>query len=206
MWLWTCSLTCDVVLGIMRSTALVLVSAVWCDLGQLFWFRIYDVSLLVALFSRVCFFFFKQKTAYERRISDWSSDVCSSDLARRSPPDPRRRLRHGAPSATASRRAAARRPRRHSRHSRGNYGRPTGAGRDRRASSFSRKDRRPLFHKGVDRLAIVRGFVDDRLIGRAELENVAHPAVLRLAQQSLGKAQRAQIGRASCRERVGQYV
>src|SRR3546814_5034463 len=32
----------------------------------------------------VCFFFFKQKTAYEMRISDWSSDVCSSDL--KSPP------------------------------------------------------------------------------------------------------------------------
>src|SRR3546814_3412076 len=42
------------------------------------------------------FFFFKQKTAYEMRISDWSSDVCSSDLqigkngkrghARRQPP------------------------------------------------------------------------------------------------------------------------
>src|SRR3546814_4336014 len=30
------------------------------------------------------FFFFKQKTAYEMRISDWSSDVCSSDLL---PPD-----------------------------------------------------------------------------------------------------------------------
>src|SRR3546814_1247323 len=28
----------------------------------------------------VYFFFFKQKTAYEMRISDWSSDVCSSDL------------------------------------------------------------------------------------------------------------------------------
>src|SRR3546814_17741532 len=28
----------------------------------------------------VCLFFFKQKTAYELRISDWSSDVCSSDL------------------------------------------------------------------------------------------------------------------------------
>src|SRR3546814_9528682 len=28
------------------------------------------------------FFFFKQKTAYEMRISDWSSDVCSSDLQR----------------------------------------------------------------------------------------------------------------------------
>src|SRR3546814_6046302 len=33
-------------------------------------------------FTYVClvFFFFKQKTAYEMRISDWSSDVCSSDL------------------------------------------------------------------------------------------------------------------------------
>src|SRR3546814_6136600 len=29
-----------------------------------------------------CLFFFKQKTAYELRISDWSSDVCSSDLLR----------------------------------------------------------------------------------------------------------------------------
>src|SRR3546814_12956034 len=33
------------------------------------------------LLRLVCFFFFfKQKTAYEMRISDWSSDVCSSDL------------------------------------------------------------------------------------------------------------------------------
>src|SRR3546814_5024679 len=31
------------------------------------------------IFDRL-FFFFKQKTAYEMRISDWSSDVCSSDL------------------------------------------------------------------------------------------------------------------------------
>src|SRR3546814_2794700 len=30
---------------------------------------------------RKIFFFFKQKTAYEMRISDWSSDVCSSDLS-----------------------------------------------------------------------------------------------------------------------------
>src|SRR3546814_4910440 len=30
--------------------------------------------------GRVVFFFCKQKTAYEMRISDWSSDVCSSDL------------------------------------------------------------------------------------------------------------------------------
>src|SRR3546814_1320647 len=32
------------------------------------------------------FFFFKQKTAYEMRISDWSSDVCSSDLPPRAHP------------------------------------------------------------------------------------------------------------------------
>src|SRR3546814_2546164 len=32
------------------------------------------------LWCLFCFFFFKQKTAYEMRISDWSSDVCSSDL------------------------------------------------------------------------------------------------------------------------------
>src|SRR3546814_8483953 len=32
------------------------------------------------MFNIVVFFFFKQKTAYEMRISDWSSDVCSSDL------------------------------------------------------------------------------------------------------------------------------
>src|SRR3546814_16159938 len=35
------------------------------------------------LFWCVFFFFFKQKTAYEMRISDWSLDVCSSDLAGR---------------------------------------------------------------------------------------------------------------------------
>src|SRR3546814_3885086 len=33
----------------------------------------------------MCVFFFKQKTAYEMRISDWSSDVCSSDLSIRRP-------------------------------------------------------------------------------------------------------------------------
>src|SRR3546814_19209353 len=34
---------------------------------------------------RYVFFFFKQKTAYGMRISDWSSDVCSSDLPKRGP-------------------------------------------------------------------------------------------------------------------------
>src|SRR3546814_2162609 len=40
------------------------------------------VFCLITLFNLcVYFFFFKQKTAYEMRISDWSSDVCSSDLS-----------------------------------------------------------------------------------------------------------------------------
>src|SRR3546814_15088431 len=38
------------------------------------------MSRLLYGFERYVFFFFKQKTAYEMRISDWSSDVCSSDL------------------------------------------------------------------------------------------------------------------------------
>src|SRR3546814_5216217 len=50
-----------------------------CDIRLFFLF----VSICVWSFSvgfAVVFFFFKQKTAYEMRISDWSSDVCSSDL------------------------------------------------------------------------------------------------------------------------------
>src|SRR3546814_3610047 len=35
---------------------------------------------MLCLCLSIFFFFFKQKTAYEMRISDWSSDVCSSDL------------------------------------------------------------------------------------------------------------------------------
>src|SRR3546814_8184002 len=46
-----------------------------------------DIVFLVCIL--LFFFFFKQKTAYEMRISDWSSDVCSSDLV---PAHPARRL------------------------------------------------------------------------------------------------------------------
>src|SRR3546814_16519811 len=48
------------------------------------------------------FFFFKQKTAYEMRISDWSSDVCSSDLR-----TPRRARVSRVPAGRDRRRAAA---------------------------------------------------------------------------------------------------
>src|SRR3546814_14965320 len=41
------------------------------------------MSLELCRYLCMFFFFFKQKTAYELRISDWSSDVCSSDLPSR---------------------------------------------------------------------------------------------------------------------------
>src|SRR3546814_4955643 len=43
-------------------------------------FCLYYWTFYVYCMFFVLFFFFKQKTAYEMRISDWSSDVCSSDL------------------------------------------------------------------------------------------------------------------------------
>src|SRR3546814_2686668 len=100
-------------------------------------------SILVSIVCFV-FFFFKQKTAYEMRISDWSSDVCSSDL----------------PSACVLRNL------------------PGADG----AVVFSWIDRRP-----ADGLA-------DRRQG-------AQGAVLALLRPA-----GAEIGRASCRERVCQYV
>src|SRR3546814_3237220 len=47
--------------------------------------------LLCGVCAFFLFFFFKQKTAYEMRISDWSSDVCSSDLSQRPGEDDRHR-------------------------------------------------------------------------------------------------------------------
>src|SRR3546814_1129071 len=41
---------------------------------------LYVIVLMALCMLFGFFFFFKQKTAYEMRISDWSSDVCSSDL------------------------------------------------------------------------------------------------------------------------------
>src|SRR3546814_3910552 len=84
-------------------------------------------------------FFFKQKTAYEVRISDWSSDVCSSDLQQR----------------------------RTAKHLGGN--------------SFV--------------FGLVRAFVDRR--GEGSIRQLDHN------RRTEG---RYQIGRASCRERVCQYV
>src|SRR3546814_4305869 len=58
------------------------------------------VFVFVFFFYIIFVFFFKQTTAYEMRISDWSSDVCSSDLADRA------RQRRAVPQRHAARRPA----------------------------------------------------------------------------------------------------
>src|SRR3546814_8403723 len=57
----------------------------FCDLFSVLYLSHFSLYLIVSCdflchVDRFVFFFFKQKTAYEMRISDWSSDVCSSDL------------------------------------------------------------------------------------------------------------------------------
>src|SRR3546814_4338434 len=99
-----------------------------------------------------CFFFFKQKTAYELRISDWSSDVCSSDLA--------------------------------------NINDKTIAHQEAIILSMTKKERQnPKLLNGSRRRRIAEG------------SGTSVPEVNRLLKQLLQK-----IGRASCRERVCQYV
>src|SRR3546814_3285890 len=76
---------------------------------------------MIGSFISCYFFFFKQKTAYEMRISDWSSDVCSSDLTASYQRESRQRRKAGsgpAPwpqhqHAAGDRRRGQRRRRRH---------------------------------------------------------------------------------------------
>src|SRR3546814_5184196 len=80
-------------------------------------------ATLVYVDSWFLVFFFKQKTAYEMRISDWSSDVCSSDLKHntrrscRTPPRKRGDQASSSPNRDCPRRAVSTGPgwcRRHS--------------------------------------------------------------------------------------------
>src|SRR3546814_19454521 len=124
------------------------------------------------------FFFFKQKTAYEMRISDWSSDVCSSDLSTRRSRRPRaaRRNRGSDSCPPASWRAF---PRNVARAARG-WRRPT----DRPRRSAKRP---PL--------------ASEQLVQRLE-------ACVREQLRAFGRPalHRIEIGRATGRERVGQDV
>src|SRR3546814_3589713 len=101
------------------------------------------------------FFFFKQKTAYEMRISDWSSDVCSSDLKGL---QSLREYLHAAAQSVAARSATG------------------------------------LFRLAVDRVFTLKGH-------GTVVTGTVHDGVLSLSDDTLD-----QIGRASCRERVCQYV
>src|SRR3546814_9344068 len=105
---------------------------------------------LFLFMSHSVFFFFKQKTAYEMRISDWSSDVCSSDLA------------HAAQA------------------------------RARRAALGLRNLR------GVETMPVILDAQDQQ--HRRVLDDDARTACGAMANDV------GQIGRASCRERVCQYV
>src|SRR3546814_13410654 len=115
------------------------------------------------------FFFFKQKTAYEMRISDWSSDVCSSDLPRPRHPH-QRRDRHHQPVDFAAEQG------------------------------------------GVDRAVAIeipfeREVVVGRL-GRAQIRIACRTRTVADLRQVARQVEIGieKIGRASCRERVCQYV
>src|SRR3546814_17768441 len=113
-------------------------------------------------------FFFKQKTAYEMRISDWSSDVCSSDLWTR-PDIPAREI-------SALRENPALSP--------------------------------PRLHRAGQPLRHRHGVVPaDAAVGDA-LPVGQVPAGLQVlaAGHQVALDHHAEIGRASCRERVCQYV
>src|SRR3546814_4530304 len=69
------------------------------------------IYVLITDMLSFSFFFFKQKTAYEMRISDWSSDVCSSDL-RPLRAGPRAQGRHGRLSRGPARKGRAKDTRR----------------------------------------------------------------------------------------------
>src|SRR3546814_5292412 len=105
--------------------------------------------MYLSLWCVVVFFFVKQKTAYEMRISDWSSDVCSSDLAVFDQQLPEARC------AVADR-------------------------------QFDRAARRVL-HRVVDQV-------------------LGHLAQHQAVDGDMATRCRREIGRASCRERVCQYV
>src|SRR3546814_14959855 len=128
----------------------------------------------------LCVFFFKQKTAYEMRISDWSSDVCSSDL-----PVP-----HDLPCCAPACRAAAV-------PDRGLHVRAVGA----------RPCQYPLTRHSVAP-SHLSGRPGSRVLlalsHAAQLQDSSHGVVM--STPALDLPRDRELGRASCRARVCQYV
>src|SRR3546814_17192797 len=125
------------------------------------------------------FFFFKQKTAYEMRISDWSSDVCSSDLHAATECSQGRATGAFSPQLIAIRRSAAAGSLHGDRLQTAQRPRPVG-----------RQPRRGRVDRNV--LSQPRMIEMIERIGRCMMD--------------IEVAGRIQIGRASGRERVCQYV
>src|SRR3546814_3832139 len=123
------------------------------------WFHKYMICRLGV------FFFFKQKTAYEMRISDWSSDVCSSDLGATGA--------HMAKCLVAHAITAVRHVRL--------------VEHDAQAETCWGLDGRVVFGA-----VLAQHFVEQRRLQQLPVEQAG--------------VERCQIGRASCRERVCQYV
>src|SRR3546814_2864012 len=129
-----------------------------------------------------CLFFFKQKTAYELRISDWSSDVCSSDLVQHVERGEERRravalvvVGHGAGAALLHGQA--------------------GLGAVERLDLALLVDRQ---HHGVGRRIDIQADDGRELLGEGR--------VVRQLEVPPEVRAEAESGRASCRERVWQYV
>src|SRR3546814_13786942 len=126
------------------------------------------------------FFFFKQKTAYEMRISDWSSDVCSSDLSIRPRSDAQGRGGGGGRQRGTSHRSAA-------------SSSSVRASTQRRPPSASSSS----FQNGA--------LVLSQSIRNAQASSAAARWLLETATSTI-RAPGSKIGRASCREGVCPYV
>src|SRR3546814_19546795 len=137
-------------------------------------------SIYTVSFCCVNFFFFKQKTAYEMRISDWSSDVCSSDLTNFSPASPTR--------------WTALRPRRRLRLTCQPLPPISGL-----APPFSR------WPPSLQFLMTYSLALTLRSRNFLKIRHACHPAMLRIMCSSGERAGPGQIGRESRRERVDQY-
>src|SRR3546814_15907807 len=130
----------------------------------------------------ICYFFFKQKTAYELRISDWSSDVCSSDLPGLKRPPPLL----GAPLATGAT---------------GAYAAHTTCGEGVPSMATSSARSRFLTPAEVAEELRVSAMTVYRLIKAGELRAARIGKSYRIRADNVDE-----IGRGPCRERGCQYV